>query len=105
MIEVATGRVLLRMAHSLAALVDDPEIKGVLGYIEGIRDGDAFIAALAHAATVGKPLAFLKVGRMPFDPMNTTGIQMPPKGGNPLLSDQDLLDAIALLRTFAPLKM
>ncbi|MHC4775399.1 MAG: c-type cytochrome, partial [Planctomycetota bacterium] len=40
-------------------------------------------------------LDFVKVGRMPFDPLNTTGIQMPPKGGNPLLKDQDLVDAIA----------
>ena len=45
-------------------------------------------------------LAFVRIGRMPFDPLNTTGIQMPPKGGNPLLQDQDLLDAIAFLRTF-----
>jgi hypothetical protein len=37
---------------------------------------------------------------MPFDPLNTTGIQMPPKGGNPLLEDQDLRDIVALIRTF-----
>jgi disulfide bond formation protein DsbB len=44
-------------------------------------------------------LAFVKSGRAPSDPKNTTGIQMPPKGGNPALSDDDLLDIIAYLRT------
>ncbi|MGE3108606.1 MAG: cytochrome c [Phycisphaerales bacterium] len=47
-------------------------------------------------------LAFVKVGRSPTDPKNTTGIQMPPKGGNPALSDDDLLDIISYLRTLQP---
>lgn len=44
-------------------------------------------------------LAFIKRGRDPGDPANTTGIGMPPKGGNPALSEDDLLDIIAYLRT------
>lgn len=44
-------------------------------------------------------VAFLKVGRDPSDPLNTTGVAMPPKGGNPALSDQDLLDIVAFVRT------
>lgn len=44
-------------------------------------------------------LAFIKQGRTPTDPKNTTGIQMPPKGGNPALSDDDILDIISYLRT------
>ncbi len=47
-------------------------------------------------------LAFLKQGRAPSDPKNITGIQMPPKGGNPALSDDDLLDIIEYLRTLQP---
>ena len=46
-----------------------------------------------------KLLAFIKQGRGPSDPKNTTGIQMPPKGGNPALSEDDLLDIISYLRT------
>jgi disulfide bond formation protein DsbB len=42
---------------------------------------------------------FIKVGRDPSDPLNTTGVAMPPKGGNPSLSDQDLLDIISYMRT------
>lgn len=44
-------------------------------------------------------LAFIKQGRGPSDPKSTTGIQMPPKGGNPALSDDDILDIISYLRT------
>jgi disulfide bond formation protein DsbB len=43
-------------------------------------------------------LAFLKKGRNPGDPLNTTGVDMPPKGGNPALSDDDLLDIISYVR-------
>lgn len=43
-------------------------------------------------------LAFVKVGRPVGDPDNTTGVDMPPKGGNPALSDDDLLDIIAYIR-------
>lgn len=49
-------------------------------------------------------LAFVKQGRSPSDPKNTTGIQMPPKGGNPALSDDDVLDIISFLRTLQPAK-
>ena len=44
-------------------------------------------------------LEFLKKGRDPGDPLNTTGVLMPPKGGNPSLDDQKLLDVIAFVRT------
>jgi disulfide bond formation protein DsbB len=44
-------------------------------------------------------LAFVKVGRPVGDPDNTTGIDMPPKGGNPALTDAQLLDIIAYVRT------
>lgn len=47
-------------------------------------------------------LAFVKQGRAPSDPKNTTGIQMPPKGGNPAMSDDDILDVVAYLRTLQP---
>lgn len=44
-------------------------------------------------------LAFLKRGRDPSDPLNTTKVGMPPKGGNPALSDDDLLDVISYVRS------
>jgi cytochrome c oxidase subunit 3 len=69
--------------------------EGVPGQGRDMR-GSAFVAAADDAEL----LAFIKEGRKPFDPRNTTGLQMPPRGGNPFLGDQALLDAIALLRTF-----
>jgi disulfide bond formation protein DsbB len=44
-------------------------------------------------------LAFLKTGRPASDPLNTTGVDMPPRGGNPALTDQDLLNVVAYVRT------
>mgnify|MGYP001176819445 CR=1 FL=1 len=44
-------------------------------------------------------LEFIKKGRDPGDPANTTGVGMPAKGGNPALSDDDILDIIAYLRS------
>lgn len=47
-------------------------------------------------------LAFVKRGRSPGEPENTTGIAMPPKGGNPALTDDQILDVIAYLRSLQP---
>lgn len=44
-------------------------------------------------------IEFVKVGRDPGDPLNTTGIGMPPKGGNPALDDEDLQNIISYIRT------
>ena len=44
-------------------------------------------------------LEFVKKGRDTGDPLNTTGVAMPPKGGNPALDDTKLLDIIAYVRT------
>ncbi len=57
--------------------------------------GSEFIKSQSDAEL----LAFVKVGRPVGDPANTTGVDMPPKGGNPALSDQDILNAIAYIRT------
>jgi mono/diheme cytochrome c family protein len=44
-------------------------------------------------------VAFVKTGRSIGDPENTTNIDMPPKGGNPAFSDEDLLNIVAYVRT------
>ncbi len=44
---------------------------------------------------------FVLQGRPSSDPANTTGIDMPPKGGNPALSDQDIANIVVYLRTIA----
>ena len=54
-----------------------------------------FIRGLSDAEL----LAFVKVGRSVADEANTTNVDMPPKGGNPALNDDDLIDIIAYIRT------
>lgn len=44
-------------------------------------------------------LAFIKQGRPIWDAENTTGIDMPPKGGNPALTDEDIRAIIKHIRT------
>jgi disulfide bond formation protein DsbB len=44
-------------------------------------------------------LEFIKAGRPANDPLNTSGILMPPKGGNPALTDEQLMDIIAYIRS------
>jgi cytochrome c5 len=41
---------------------------------------------------------FITQGRAANDPLNTTHVAMPPKGGNPALSAQDISDIVAYLR-------
>lgn len=55
----------------------------------------AFIAGLSDDDL----LAFIKQGRDPSSPDNTTGVAMPPKGGNPAITDEQLKDVIAYVRT------
>lgn len=45
---------------------------------------------------------FLKEGRAEDDLLNSTGVEMPPRGGDPALSDQDLRDVAAFLRSINP---
>lgn len=56
-------------------------------FLDGLSDADA--------------VAFIKQGRTAADPENTTGVDMPPKGGNPALNDDDINDIVAYLRSIA----
>lgn len=66
--------------------------------IEGLGKsivGSAFIAERTDAEMV----AFIQEGRPASHPDNTTGVDMPPRGGNPSLDDQALYDIVAYART------
>jgi mono/diheme cytochrome c family protein len=53
-----------------------------------------FVAGLNDAQLAD----FITQGRAVNDPLNTTHVPMPPKGGNPALSTQDIADIVAYLR-------
>lgn len=44
-------------------------------------------------------MAFIKQGRPASSPENTTKVDMPPKGGNPALTDDDIRDVVAYIRS------
>jgi len=71
-----------------------PDATGVTGLGKDLTTSE-FVKTKSDAELI----AFVKVGRPSSDPANTTGVDMPPKGGNPALTDQDLADIIAFLRT------
>lgn len=52
-------------ADAVAHMADDPRIRVVVGYLEGIRDVARFRAAARKAREKGKPLVVLKAGRSP----------------------------------------
>ena len=60
---------------------------------------DMTSSTFIHQTSDTDLMAFIKKGRDPSDPLNTTGVAMPSKGGNPALSDEDLMDVIAYVRT------
>ncbi|MBL8155997.1 MAG: c-type cytochrome [Anaerolineae bacterium] len=57
--------------------------------------GSEFINSQTDADLV----AFIIKGRDISDPLNTTGVMMPPRGGNPALSDEDLLNIVYFIRS------
>ncbi len=71
-----------------------PHGEGLPGQGKSLIDNE-FVSSCDDA----KLLKFLQVGRQPWEPENTTKVQMPPRGGNPMLTDADLRDVAAYLRT------
>ena len=56
-------------------------------------------SALVAGSTDGELLAFLAAGRPAGDPQNKSGLPMPPRGGNPSLSNRHLGQIVKYLRT------
>jgi len=67
--------------------------KGLTGLGKNLVEGEFF-----SQMPTNDLIDFIIVGREPSDPENSTGISMPPKGGNPALSDEDLSNIIAYVR-------
>jgi disulfide bond formation protein DsbB len=62
--------------------------------------GKSLVGSDFIATTSDSDLATLiKTGRSSSDPANTTGIDMPPKGGNPALNDEKIDALVAYIRS------
>ncbi len=71
-----------------------PDAKGIKGLGKDLTTSE-FVAT----RTDEQLLEYVKKGRTPDDPLNTTGVAMPPKGGNPALRDSEIIHIIAYIRT------
>jgi disulfide bond formation protein DsbB len=79
---------------SVCVACHGPMGEGVKGLAQDMRASD-FVSSKTDTELV----EFIKAGRNPGDPHNVTGVGMPAKGGNPALSDQDLYNIVAYVRT------
>jgi len=70
------------------------DAKGVAGLGKNLIESE-FLAS----STDEEMVAFVAEGRPATHPDNTTGVDMPPRGGNPNLTDEDLLAVITYLRS------
>jgi len=70
------------------------DAKGMTGLGKDLTTSE-FVKTTSDADMV----AFIKIGRPASDPANTQGVDMPPKGGNPALTDQDILDIVVFVRS------
>ena len=68
--------------------------KGIIGLGKDLTTSE-FTAGMSDAEFVD----FIIEGRPAIHEDNTTGIDMPPRGGNPDLTDDDLASIVAFVRT------
>jgi mono/diheme cytochrome c family protein len=67
--------------------------EGVSGLGNALTD-----SAFIHTQDDNALLQFIRMGRAADDPANQSGLAMPPNGGNPNLTDADLIAMISYLR-------
>ena len=71
-----------------------PDAKGIKGLGRDLTHNE-WVQALSDSEF----LEYVNTGRTVDDPRNLSGVPMPPKGGNPALSDQEIMHIIAFVRT------
>ncbi len=87
----ATGQTLFM---STCVACHGPDGQGLPGLGKNLTVSE-FVASTSDQELVD----FIKVGRGPDDPLNTTGVTMPAKGGRSSFSDEDLYNIVAYIRT------
>lgn len=89
---VAEGQAL----YVLCAACHGPDARGMPNLGKDLVESE-FVAAQTDEALV----QFIITGRPIWDPLNTTGVDMPGKGGNPAMTTEDVVAIVAYLRTLA----
>lgn len=94
--EVAAGDPVAgeKQFQQLCSACHGPDAKGMPSLGKDLTTSD-FLKTKSDAEFV----EFIKTGRPSSDPENTTGIDMPPKGGNPALTEENMHDIVAYVRT------
>jgi mono/diheme cytochrome c family protein len=87
----AAGRLLFT---TTCAACHGPAAQGLPGLGKNLIASD-FVAGLTDQELV----EFIKVGRAAGDPLNTTGVAMPAQGGQAALTEQELYDIAAYIRS------
>ena len=80
--------------QSTCAACHGPNAKGLPALGKDLTASEFF-----NSSSDDDLLAFILIGRAADHPDNTTGVAMLPKGGNPALTDANILDIIAFVRT------
>ncbi|MEZ4666322.1 MAG: cytochrome c [Anaerolineae bacterium] len=79
---------------TLCSACHGPDAKGLPKLGKNLVESE-----FVHSLSDEELLTFVKTGRPLWDALNTTGIDMPPKGGNPALTDDEIRAIIAYVRT------
>jgi mono/diheme cytochrome c family protein len=80
----------------VCATCHGPDGHGVKGLGKDLVTSDYL-----HKASDDDLVKLIVDGREANDPLNQTGVAMPPKGGNAALTDKDIRDIVAYVRTIS----
>lgn len=86
-----------KLYQSTCAACHGPDARGLTGLGKNLTT-----STFVDQQSLDQMVAFLQEGREAGHPLNTTGIAMPPKGGNPALTDADLRAIAEYVKALPP---
>lgn len=95
--DVAAGRAVFQ---GTCAMCHGPSGRGIQNFGKDLVNPSDWMKRQSDADLA----AFIKQGREATDPLNTTGYPMLPLGGNPNLTDHDVVNVVAYIRSLQKAK-
>jgi disulfide bond formation protein DsbB len=83
-----------KVSYDTTCIACHADLKGMTGLGKDLTTSE-----FVKSKSDGDLVAFILVGRPASDPANTQGVDMPPKGGNPALTEEDILNIVAYVRS------